>query len=143
VETGSGATLAGIDYFSHIYGTQHIFSLLATEYGLYWADVINRAIVKYSLSKQQEILSDTKEQHDFSNYVMNYYDLKTRSLVPFQYRWITSVHDRLNNEVIFSFANNIDRIVSPNPPINISITYNENLDEFTTFNSFSPLFMQG
>lgn len=138
VTTGAGETFDGIDYFSHNYGTQDIFSLVSTERAIYWVDVINRSLMRYG-GAGQEVLSDTKEMHDFSNYILNFYDVKVRSVVPFQYRFISVVYDKHNGEIIYSFANNIDNPTEE--PATISLVFNENIDAFTTKNSFYPVFI--
>lgn len=126
-QTGAGDTYSGILYFSHLYGTQHIHTLFATEAAMYWIDVNNRAICKYN-SEGQQILSDTKGLHGFANSVLPFFDTPEISQDGTKYNHLRTIYDLKNNEIIFIYADNLrSRLAVPSG----ALIYNENTDAFT------------
>lgn len=138
VTTGAGITIDGLEYFSHLYGTQHIHTLTTTEFAMYWIDVSNRAVMKYNAEGQQ-ILSDTKGLHDWANKVLPYFDNPQISVDGSLYVHLRSVYDLENNEINFIYANNVDRPPADIPILTGTLVYNENIDTFTDFSGFFSL----
>lgn len=129
---GTGGVLDRYDYISTIKGCEDKFSVVAGVAGIYWVDRRNRSINRFA-----ETLSDLALQKGVKSLFMLDEDI---------IRWSTylSVHDKENNEVIFTLANYINGdMINPgmvehdiNKPF--TLCFNETIDAFTSTYSFIP-----
>lgn len=73
--TGSGETVETHTYISNVYGTRHMHSLVQSEANIYYFDVDNEKIIKYT-GENLEVLSDQKGIRDRIKQCLRYGRLK-------------------------------------------------------------------
>ena len=129
---GTGGVLDRFDYISTQKGCEDKFSVVGGVAGIYWVDRQNRSINRFA-----ETLVDLALQKGVKSLFMLDEDI---------IRWSTylAVHDKENNEVIFTLANYINGdMINPgmvehdiNKPF--TLCFNETIDAFTSTYSFVP-----
>lgn len=144
---GTGAVLDYYKYLSTETGTQHQFSVVNTGSSLYHVDAYRRKVFK--LSEGLQSVSDVK---GLSAYLDNYLKgniltndvtarLVSTSILPIG---IHGEYDPRFNRVLFTFLNSvdvpseIDDAQFNTEADNFTLSYNERLDAFESFYSFTP-----
>jgi len=146
--TGTGERLAGQDYISTVYGTQHQMSLVNSGKAIYWIDSKKRKFCRFA-QNGVELLSDIRGMHQFFDKMLVQYD---NADSPINQKGIASGYDYTNNTVYVSFtgAGKYDTgletppdefpILRVHPPEDeyTTISFNENLNAFISFHDFIP-----
>jgi hypothetical protein len=113
---GNGGVLDRYDYFTTIYGmkpNQHVVD--ASNDALYWWDGYRKEIIAYADGYNVNLLQRIKN-------VANYINKCTESATP------SIVYDANNKEVLFNVVNDE------------CITYNEQIQQFTSVYTFNPIY---
>jgi len=129
---GTGDKLERYDYISLLNGCTDKFAISAGTNGLYWVDRYRKSIDRFG-----EGLTDIS---------INKSDKSIFELEQNISTWPTyiSTHDRGNNEILFTFANYTNGIItSPNPTQyrnneSFTLCFNEVTDQFTSKYTFIP-----
>jgi hypothetical protein len=145
LQLGTGDVIQRHDYISTENGSKHQWSILKSPNSLLWWDANVRKMMRFSNGLEQ--LSDVK---GLSTYLYDntgsYLQVRDNPIfdesLPSQGIGIHGVYDFKNNEFIITF-NNIISItqdgVSIDVPNNFTLAFNEEVDAFTSFYSFTPV----
>lgn len=104
LQLGDGTTLDGYDYVNTSFGNQNQFSLLTTSKAIYWCDVMNRTICRFSQNGFEE-LSKTKNISQYANKILPFFKDKD---IPLDDAGISVGYDPYNNRVTWSFNENLN-----------------------------------
>ena len=152
---GTGAVIQDYKYLSTEIGSKHQWSIVSTNRGLYWVDILSNAVYKaqagqgglMELSRVKGLKSyfESKLENSLFPYT-DYYN--NRGDAPMYNSGIVTGYDSKNNEVLFSFlfrqARGTDR--PPNlvydPDKSETICFSETTQTFTSFYDFAtPMFV--
>ncbi len=150
VTLGEPTLMNGIDYISKTFGTQHQYSVYATDRAIYWADALRTKLLKFG-QDGLNILSDIGNIHSFIapylNSVINKDYISTNS------DWgagIITYYDYENNDVFFTIRppytdNTVKYLITDQPTLQgtsnaLTISYNEDLNVFHSEYTFYPKF---
>lgn len=126
IELGTGNVLQEYKYIDTTSGTQSKWSIITSPNGLYYYDNYNKAL---KIFKGQNVkLSDIKGLH---TYFINNIDFDNVLEATLVNKNISTTYDNINNEVIFSFIGN----KTP-----FTLTFNENMETFTSFYDYIPYY---
>ena len=140
---GTGKVIQDHKYISTNIGCKHQRSVLATNRGLYWVDILNNAA--YKIDRQSGTLELSRIKG-----IKNYFEKKLEGSVysvldnAFYHSGITTGFDARTNEVLFSF---LERGAAPGRGGLIiidqeTLVYNETTGTFTSKYTFaSPMFI--
>ena len=125
---------------SDTYGSQHQWSIVKTDNGIYGVDAIRRKIWRFS-TQGFDLLSDSKsyrsETHDILNQGSDHSDIiHTIPDNPICRGGILAGFDKKFNDIVWNFMFNQ---TVENPMINYTVRYNEWIDAFTDkYNNGTP-----
>ena len=156
---GTGKVIQDHKYITTNIGTKHQWSVLATNKGLYWVDILTNSA--YKMSAGQQGMLEISRVKGLKNYfetlledsslpLVGYDNLKGSSKQqgdnPFYRDGIVTGYDAKNNEVLFSFLQRV-QVGTQRPPeyaldkVEV-ICYNETTQTFTSFYDYgTPMFI--
>jgi hypothetical protein len=155
---GTGAVIQDHKYIITDVGSKHQWSVLATNKGLYWADILTNSIYKMGgaeegmleVSRVKGLKSFFEDRLEYSPFSLTEYNNLTGSVMQFgdtptHLHGIVAGYDAKNNEVLFSFlergnGGTIDHGGTPDKKE--TICYSETTQSFTSFYDFAtPMFI--
>jgi len=125
---GTGSTLDKHEYISTKHGSKHQWSILTTDKGFYWYDVLSNKQIRYT-GEGVVPLSDTKGMHSFFDKNIKYDILKTDN--PLNGTGISCYYDYKYNEAIHTYLDGTNGIKK-------TLAYSDHVDGYTTFYSATP-----
>lgn len=108
---GEGGVMDGIDYISKTYGSQHQWSIKASDKNIYWADARMRKLIRFG----QEGLRLLSDEMGIHSYIAPYLETATGRDNPTTVGGIVTAYDYDNNDVIFTFRLTNNNMYSGNP----------------------------
>ena len=108
---GEGGIMDGIDYISKTYGSQHQWSIKASDKNIYWADANMRKLIRFG-QDGLKLLSDEMGIH---SYIAPYLETAVGKDNPATVGGIVTAYDYDNNDVIFTFRLTNNNMYSGNP----------------------------
>jgi len=154
---GTGEVIQDSKYFSTNVGSKHQRSVLSTNKGLYWIDILNNAAYKITnqgaleLSRVKGLKNYFEKRLEKSNFPLNTYNNFIGSGLnlgdnAFHRNGITLGYDSRNNEVLYSFIERRENVSSGKPYwylyIAETLVYSETTGTFTSKYTFgSPMFI--
>lgn len=136
MEIGTGSVIQDINYISTEIGCKHKWSITSSDSACYFFDINTKNVYKFSGQGTQS-LSDIKGMSSFFSSELIGNILTGDN--PLLSKGIVSTYDSKYNEVIFTFRDNYTVPGADGPTYNyFTISYNELIDVFTSFYSFTP-----
>lgn len=126
IQLGTGSVLDRYSYVSTDSGTLNKWSVTSGIQGIYYFDLLNKSLMLFSGKVMK--LSDIKGVHQF--FINNIDEDILKINNPLINQGISVGYDYINNEVFMTFKQSLY-----NP---FTITYNENVGQFTSFYDFIP-----
>ena len=127
LDIGSAIGLAGFDYISNIYGSQHEFSVVNTGRMLHWVDAERGKHIRFAADGLLTP-SDAYGEHNFFTQTSRYYWGKDN---PLSDGGIVGVFDFENQSVYFTFTELDSKSAQ-------TIEYSELTNQYKSFHSFTP-----
>jgi hypothetical protein len=126
IELGSGGLLSDYKYLTTTSGSINKWSITISPTGFYYFDLLNKALYK---SNGQNVinLSDKVGFHSYFENNINYIDLKIDN--PLLKKGISSGFDILNNNMYITFLQKQN---------NITLNFNENINNLESFHDYHP-----
>lgn len=134
LDMGSGGILNDHRYYSTQFGTQHKWSVVATEHAVYWFDRDAKKFFRFSGDGTRP-LSDIQGLHGYFN---TYFQEVKMSDIPTRENGIIGTYNPEFNEVLMTFHESIVSGTARATKNQFTIAYNELIDAFTSFFSFTP-----
>lgn len=139
LQLGTGSILDKPSYVSTKTGSKHQWSTLATDTALYFFDVGDKSLLRFS--SQTEPLTLIKGLSSYFKNNLTGKILTTDNPIHFKTNvgraGVTCVYDYKNNEVLYTFHDCLSAEVL-NPQTAFTIAYSELFETFSSFYSFKP-----
>jgi hypothetical protein len=137
LQLGTGNVIQRHDYIATDIGSKHQWSICKSPYSVFFFDIINKRLYKYS-TNQLEPLSDLKGMQSwFSNNLPG--NIQTNDNPIYSYG-VSSTYDRRYNEAIFTFIDGTSLENKTRETISYNETINEGRGGFSSFYDFNPDF---
>ncbi len=108
---GEGGVMDGIDYISKTYGSQHQWSIKASDKNIYWADARMRKLIRFG----QEGLRLLSDEMGIHSYIAPYLEGAVGKDNPATVGGIVTAYDYEHNDVLFTFRLSNNNIRFGNP----------------------------